>query len=310
MAGRLGVRRQTLSRRAGEGRWRGQSRSRQARWRDTHAVIAVELLPARVGRGSSVGEDAVLLLMDAHGAAKGLPHNELASRVCRACGRKALTCRGDAFLCRLREDDGALRLGGAATPEMMGAEDWLAKAQKCASLAQGAGVTSPLQQALTTQLAAAAAKVAATADAAAATAAELHRLRQVPELPPASVRRRRHGGRVLLPAPVPRPRALPRLGGVLPEPAAGRHRLRGARALRHQPHQPPRLPAAHHPDPQPPPSPAHPPPPRGRPATARCGALQRACRLAPHQLQRDRAGGPGQGLEGMRRLRRLGHHTR
>ena len=104
-----------------------------ARWRDTHAVIAVELLPARVGRGSSVGEDAVLLLMDAHGAAKGLPHNELASRVCRACGRKALTCRGDAFLCRLREDDGALQLGGAATPEMMGGEDWLAKAQKCAS---------------------------------------------------------------------------------------------------------------------------------------------------------------------------------
>ena len=142
-----------------------------ARWRDTHAVIAVELLPARVGRGSSVGEDAVLLLMDAHGATKGLPHNELASRVCRACGRKALTCRGDAFLCRLREDDGALQLGGAATPEMMGGEDWLAKAQKCASLAQGAGVTSPLQQALTTQLAAAAAKVAATADAAAATAA-------------------------------------------------------------------------------------------------------------------------------------------
>tara|TARA_B100000795_G_scaffold263452_1_gene242643 strand:- start:127 stop:1200 length:1074 start_codon:yes stop_codon:yes gene_type:complete len=142
-----------------------------ARWRDTHELIAIELLPARVGLGSSVGEDAVILLMDAHGAAKGLPHNELASRVCGACGLKALTCRGDAFLCRLREDDGALLLGGDATPEMMGESDWLAKAQKCASLAHGAGVRSPLQEALTIQLAAAAAKVAATADAAAAAAA-------------------------------------------------------------------------------------------------------------------------------------------
>ena len=142
-----------------------------ARWRDTHEVIAIELLPQRVGLGSSVGADAVVLLVDAHGAAKGLPHNELASRVAAACGLKLLTCRGDAFLCRLREDDGALLLGGDATPEMMGGQDWLAKAQKCASLAHGAGVCSPLQEALTAQLAAAAATAAATATATAAAAA-------------------------------------------------------------------------------------------------------------------------------------------
>ena len=139
----------------------------QVRWRDTHGVVAVELLPARVGLGSSVGEDAVVLLMDAHGGAKGLPHNELARRVCAACGLKELSCRGDAFLCRLREDDGALLLGGDATAEMMGG-DWLARAQKCASMAHQAEVRSPLQEVLTIQLFAAAAAAAATAAATAA----------------------------------------------------------------------------------------------------------------------------------------------
>lgn len=127
-----------------------------ARWKDTHQLRAVELLPARVGTGTTIGVDAVVLLVDQFAAVKGLPHNELASRLASACGRASLRPRGDAFLCRLTlADEHELALGGNASAEMMGDSDWLLKAQKCAAAIGGAEPSAPstLQEAIEARLA-------------------------------------------------------------------------------------------------------------------------------------------------------------
>jgi len=147
------------------------------RWKDVHQLQAIELLPARMGAGTTIGGDAVVLLLDQFAAVKGLPHNELASRLAGACGRASLRPRGDVFLCRLRlAGEHELALGGNASAEMMGDGDWLAKAQKCAAAVGGMepGAASTLQEAIEARLAAAvppAAPATAAAPAAPATAA-------------------------------------------------------------------------------------------------------------------------------------------
>lgn len=124
------------------------------RWRNIHAIQSIELLPQRLGSGTSVGEDSVVLLLDEYAAAKGLPHNELASRLVNACGlSSAVRPRGDAFLCRLREADGVLSLGGEVTAEMMGETGWLEKARRCARYAGDARVLSTLRVELQARLA-------------------------------------------------------------------------------------------------------------------------------------------------------------
>ena len=139
-----------------------------AQFRDRHDIEIMELLPMRAGHDTSVGTDAVLLLHDRHAAVKGLPPNELASRLLAACGLRTqcgalVRLRGDAFLIRLREENGELSLGGGASADMMGTSDWLEKAQRCASHTGTPGERSWLLTALEPRVAAAAAVAAACA---------------------------------------------------------------------------------------------------------------------------------------------------
>ena len=135
------------------------------------SVRAIVLLPPRAGRGTCAGEDGVVMLLDADGAIKGLPPNALALRLIAACGAQAVP-RGDVFFCRLREEDGALSLGGEATQQMMIETDWLQKAQQASKIRAQVGDKgkSALETALEARLAAAVARTA-EADASAASAA-------------------------------------------------------------------------------------------------------------------------------------------
>lgn len=122
--------------------------------RALYGVAPLVLLPPRAASSSSAaGQDGVVLFHDSHGILKGLPTNEVATRLATACGIP-LQLRGDCFAARfsLDEASSSLGLGREAPPQMLVERDWLEAAQSAnkpgASLPAAEAFSKTLQEAL------------------------------------------------------------------------------------------------------------------------------------------------------------------
>jgi len=95
------------------------------------------LLPPGVGEASVANADAVVFFYDSRGNLKGLPPNERATLLCKACSLSPpADIRGDAYIGRVRiarwdSHAGAeLALGGEASAQFMVERSWLEAAQR------------------------------------------------------------------------------------------------------------------------------------------------------------------------------------
>ena len=100
-------------------------------------VKPLVLLPPGVGEASVANADAVVFFYDSRGNLKGLPANERASLLCKACSLSPpVDIRGDAYIGRVRiarwdSHAGAeLALGGEASAQFMVERSWLEAAQR------------------------------------------------------------------------------------------------------------------------------------------------------------------------------------
>ncbi|KAJ1461810.1 hypothetical protein M885DRAFT_506942 [Pelagophyceae sp. CCMP2097] len=115
---------------------------------DAAALTPLVLLPPKLGGGTVVGEDAVVLFFNPE-APRGKP-NRRASLFASAAGAVA-DVYGDAVVGRFRLDGAETSLGGEAAPALLTQRCWLEKAQ--ANAGDGAGTAAALAALLQFRLA-------------------------------------------------------------------------------------------------------------------------------------------------------------
>lgn len=109
-----------------------------SRVRNLQGVAPIVLLPPVSGgpaaaRASAVGNDAVVMFADAHGSLKGLPKNQRATMVLKACGMERIgEVRGDVFFGRLSpaaSSASGIALGPELAPPFIMMREWLEAGQ-------------------------------------------------------------------------------------------------------------------------------------------------------------------------------------